>query len=338
MKKIAKALIMLFLLNACSNSEYSKQEETLRVSIEQATFNSNIQTTPYVGVVEEEQATMVSFTGMAVLKSIKVSEGQFVQKGQLLATIDDTQAKNALEAAKAALNQAADAQTRMKQLYDKNSLPEMKWVEIESKVQQARSSYEMCKKTLDDCSVYAPCSGVVGSKVMNVGETVLPSQPVLTILGINKVKVRLSIPEKEIASVTAQTPSTIALDALHGETFYGGKIEKGVSADAITHTYDIRILLDNADHKILPGMVAKATLNTQTGIRRITLPVKAVQQSADKSLFVWIVKDGKACRQRISIGKTIGNRLVVEDGLNEGDSVIVEGYQKVGEGTPVTSL
>jgi len=67
----------------------------------------------------------------------------------------------------------------------------------------------------------------------------------------------------------------------------------------------------------------------------ITLPVKAVQQSSDKQLFVWVVKDGKAHRQSVTIGQMVGNRVVIESGLSEGDQVIVEGYQKVGEGTPV---
>lgn len=280
---------------------------------------------------------MVSFTGMAMLKSVRVSEGQPVRKGQLLATIDDAQSRNALAAAKSALDQALDAQARMKQLHDKNSLPDMKWVEIESKVQQAQASYDMCQKSLEDCSVYAPCSGVVGNKIMGVGETVLPSEPVLTILSIQRVKVKVSVPEREIASITAQTPSTITVEALPGETFTGGTIEKGVSADAITHTYDIRILLDNPGQKLLPGMVAKVMLrDADVAEAPITLPVKAVQQATDKSLFVWVVKDGRAHRQTVCIGKTNGNRIAISSGLAQGETVITEGYQKVGEGTPVT--
>lgn len=335
MNRIFYVAILMLALSACSQSEQKRGEETLRVTIEKVQADNNLMQIPYVGVVEEEQSTMVSFTGMAVLKSMKVSEGQIVQKGQLLATIDDTQARNALAAAKSSLDQAIDAQSRMKQLHDKNSLPEMKWVEIESKVQQARSSYEMCKKNLDDCSIYAPCSGVIGSKIMNVGETVLPSEPVLTILSINKVKVRVSVPEKEISRIHSQMKSTVTLDALPGEEFEGGNIEKGVSADAITHTYDIRILLDNPGHKLLPGMVAKVSIQEEQNERAIILPVKTVQQSANGSLFVWIVKEGKASRQEVKVGKTISNQIAIESGLQEGMSVIVEGYQKVGEGTPV---
>lgn len=335
MKKIIQLLSLVVLITACGNSQQNGTEETIYVNTEKASLSDSPLQMPYIGVVEAQQSTMVSFTGMAVLKSVTVGEGQKVKKGQLLATIDDTQARNALAAAKSALEQATDAQVRMKQLHDSNSLPDMKWVEIESKVKQAQASYEMCKKSLEECAIYAPCDGVIGSKIMSVGETVLPSEPVLDILSIDKVKVRINVPEKEIAKLSEQTPSLMTFDALSGKIFYGGKIEKGVSADAVTHTYDARILLNNPNWDLLPGMVAKVYLTPEPNNRQITLPVKAVQQSTDKKLFVWVVKNGTAQRVYINVGATIGNKIVITDGLDEGEEVITEGYQKVGVGTPV---
>ena len=335
MKRLIPMTLIAFILCACQKSEPKQQEETITVKIEKAAFGELNSATPYVGVVEEEQSTLVSFTGMAILKTLHAREGQSVRKGQLLATIDDTQARNALAAAKSTLDQASDAHARMKTLHESNSLPDMKWVEIESKLKQAKASYDMCLKNVEDCSLYAPCSGVVGSKIMNVGETVLPSQPVLHILSIDRVKVRVSIPEKEIASITPETATLIMPDALPGETFEGGTIEKGVSADAVSHTYDIRIALENPGHKLLPGMVAKVAMKDNAETRKITLPVKAIQQTTDKTLFVWVEKDGKAQRRPITVGETSGNRIAIESGLQEGDNVIVDGYQKVGEGTPI---
>ena len=335
MKRLIPMTIIALALCACQKSEPKQQEETISVKTEKAALGELTSATPYVGVVEEEQSTLVSFTGMAILKTLHAREGQSVRKGQLLATIDDTQARNALAAAKSTLDQASDAHARIKTLHESNSLPDMKWVEIESKLQQAKASYDMCLKNVEDCSLYAPCSGVVGSKIMNVGETVLPSQPVLHILSIDRVKVRVSIPEKEIATITPETATLIMPDALPGETFEGGTIEKGVSADAVSHTYDIRIALENPGHKMLPGMVAKVAMKDKAEERKITLPVKAVQQTTEKTLFVWVEKDGKAQRRSITVGETSGNRIAIESGLQEGDNVIVDGYQKVGEGTPI---
>ena len=340
MKKIL-ILVTVLALVACGKKNVEREESTIGVVVEKVAASENLAQMPYVGVVEEESSTSVSFTGMAMLKSMTVSEGQPVKKGQLLAVIDETQARNTLATTKAALDQAKDAYERMKLLHDNQSLPDMKWVEVESKVAQAQSAYDMAKKNLEDCRIYAPVSGVVGTKIMGVGETVLPTEPVLTILSIDNVKVRVSIPEREIATINSGTATTITVDALQGETFRGGRIEKGVSADPLTHTYDIRILVPNPGRKLLPGMVARVEMKNVENEKmstggRISLPVKAVQQSTDKSLFVWTVQQGKAHRTTVSVGQVTGNRIIVDSGLQEGDQVIVEGYQKVGEGTPVT--
>ena len=374
-------------LVACGKKPEAATEDTIRVTVERVAPVAEPVSLPYVGVVEEESSTSVSFTGMAMLKTLTVGEGETVRKGQLLAVIDETQARNALATTKAALDQAKDAYDRMKLLHDNQSLPDMKWVEVESKVAQAQSAYDMAKKNLEDCRIYAPVSGVVGTKIMGVGETVLPTEPVLTILSIDKVKVRVSIPEREIAAIHAGTATQITVDALEGETFQGGRIEKGITADPMTHTYDIRITVPNPGHRLLPGMVARVKLSQQDfpltpsqgggmnhlkggdednsnlsnesfkdnsnlsqatrnvahapslggGGGRFSLPVRAVQQATDKSLFVWTVQQGKAHRIPVSIGQTTGNRVVITNGLADGDQVIVDGYQKVGEGTPVES-
>lgn len=326
------------LLFACGEKkeQQGSSSEAIAVVTEKAEMSSNYGMTPYVGTVQASSTTMVSFNGTGILKEVKVSEGQFVKKGQLLATVDDSQAQNALKAAKAMLEQALDAEKRMKQLHDSGSLPDMKWIEVESKVQQAEASYEMCRKTVDDCKIYATSSGVVSNKIMSVGENVLPSEPILSILNINDVKVQVSIPEKEIAAIGSDTPSTICVEALGGETFQGGRIEKGVSADALTHTYNIYINLPNPEQKLLPGMVTSVLLSKKAAEPALTVPVKAVQQAADKSLFVWIKESNKAKRITVELGETVGNRVIINGGqLTVGQQIVVEGYQKLTEGAEV---
>ena len=339
--KEQKSIIYFFacaMLFACGEKkeQQGSGSEAIAVMTETAELSNDYCVTPYVGTVQASSSTMVSFNGTGILKEVKVSEGQFVKKGQLLASVDDSQAQNALKAAKAMLDQALDAEKRMKQLHDNGSLPDIKWIEVESKVQQAEASYEMCRKTVADCSIYATSSGVVSNKIMSVGENVLPTEPILTILNINEVKVQVSIPEKEIAAIGSDTPSTITVEALGGETFQGGRIEKGVSADALTHTYNIYINLPNLEQKLLPGMVTNVVLSKGAVIPALTVPVKAVQQAADKSLFVWIKESNKAKRIDVELGETVGNRVIITGGqLTEGQQIVVEGYQKLTEGVEV---
>ena len=330
------AVAMMLLSTGCSNQEEkTKNAAPMSVRSEVVHPSSDIDTKSYIGIVEEESAISVGFTGSGTISKVCVSEGQTVKKGQLIAELDKTQAENMLAMAKAQMEQASDAYKRLKQLHDNNSLPEMEWVEVQSKVQQAEASLEMAKKSLADCSIYAPENGIIGKGVMNVGEVVLPALPVAKILVINNVKIRASIPEKEIAGITSASSSKITLDALADQTFEGGKIEKCIDVNNSTHTYDIKVNVKNSERQLLPGMVAHVQIHHATQQEVITVPITSVRKNANGEYFVWTNKGGKAHRTTVTIGNATGNRIVVLTGLQQGDVVITEGYQKLSEGMEV---
>ena len=338
MKKVIILVIGCCLITAgCSEKKAHGAKAPTRVKtlILSPAFIDNTQT--YVGIVEEREGTAVSFTSMGVVKRMLVSEGQPVSRGQLIAEMDDTQARNLLTGAEAQMAQANDALQRYSMLHDNGSLPEVQWVEIQSKVAQAQSQLEVAKKNLADCRLTAPVSGIIGQQQVKAGETALPSQAVVTILDISSVKVKVAVPEAEIDAISATTPSTISIEAVNKQTT-GGRIEKGVVADALTHTYDVRIQVANPDRKLLPGMVANVRFMAEgsQGISGKSLPVTAVQKTADGRQFVWTVdKDNIAHRTKVSIGSTKGNNVSVTDGLEMGQRIVTEGFQKLSEGTKV---
>ena len=262
MKKGILGLLTVLMVCSCSEKKESGTKAPTRVKTEVVSSASDVSGQTFVGIVEEREATAVSFTGMGVVKRVLVNEGQAVSRGQLIAEMDDTQARNLLTGAEAQMNQANDALERYKMLHDNGSLPEVQWVEIQSKVAQAKSQYEVAKKNLADCRLTAPVSGIIGKKLVGAGETALPSQAVVTILDISSVKVKVSIPEAEVSGITATTPSTINVEAAQKQ-INGGRIEKGIQADALTHTYEVRINVQNGDRKLLPGMVASVSFGSE---------------------------------------------------------------------------
>jgi len=337
MKKGIMALLALLLVVGCSEKKEQRAKSPVRVKTETIGATGANGQQQYVGIVEENEGTAVSFTGMGVVRSVLVEEGQSVKRGQLIAVMDDTQARNLLTSAEAQMAQANDALERYRMLHDNGSLPEVQWVEIQSKVAQAKSQLEVAKKNLADCRLTAPVSGIVGRKQVQAGETAMPSQAVVTILDIHSVKVKVSVPEAEMASVTPHTSSTIKVDAVN-RTFQGGRIEKGIQADALTHTYDIRINVANHDRKLLPGMVASVSLHLQSAghSQLLSVPVTAVQKKADGTLFVWTVDDQRvAHRTTVTTGSMLGNRIAIVNGVKAGMQIVVEGYQKLSEGTKV---
>ena len=348
MRKLYLQMMPLLLAcTACGNkqadgkaaSDNEEQQVPIRVKTEVVAHMTGEGVQTYVGIIEEGEATAVSFTSMGVVKRLLVNEGQHVSKGQLIAEMDDTQARNMLAGAEAQMTQANDALQRYGMLHENGSLPEVQWVEIQSKVAQAKAQLEVARKNLADCKLTAPVSGVIGNRQVVAGETALPSQSVVSILNINTVKVKVSVPESEIGGISTNTPSSVKVDAIN-QQFKGGTIEKGVQADALTHTYDIRISVANNGYHLLPGMVASVTFDfgAQEGAapEQLTVPITSVQKKVSGKLFVWSVDEyNKAHRTDVSIGSTVGNRVVITSGIKASQRIVTEGYQKLSEGTKV---
>jgi len=338
MKKLTMSLLTMLLVCSCGGEKGPQEKAPVSVKTEMVQTASATGGQTYVGIVEEREATAVSFTTLGVVQRMWVSEGQAVSKDQLIAELDDTQARNMFNAAEATKSQAEDALTRYRQLHDSGSLPEVQWVDIQSKVAQAESQWEMAKKNLDDCSLKAPVAGIIGRKMVNVGESVAPSQPLVTILDISSVKVKVSVPEAEISGIRIDTPSFIRVEAT-GRSYNGGRIEKGVQADALTHTYDIRIQVPNNGRELLPGMVASVSFSGQeAGSAQLMVPLASVQRKADGTLFVWTVDtNDTAHRTEVTIGQVIRNRVAVSTGLSAGQRIVTEGWQKLSEGSKIAN-
>lgn len=325
------------ILCACSDKSGQKESPTVKVCTETVRYGNDYRLKPYVGQAEANTSTSVSFPTAGTLGRVYVEEGQAVKAGQLLAEINPTLLQKALQSAEALLSQARDAYNRMKYLHETNSLPEIQWVETQSKLSQAQSAYDIARKNLEDCRLLAPISGVVGCKFVQTGETVMPAQPVMTVLDINKVKVNVSIPEKEIGGIHADTECGVYVAALDGASFKGGRIVKSVQSDPMTHTYPISIHVDNPGGRLLPGMVCDVTFG-QTGTPALSVPITAVMAGTGDSRYVWVVENGTAKRKDIRTGMAYGGRIVVTEGLQAGDSVIVKGMQKLSNGSKVSAL
>ena len=120
---------ILLLATGCTSPKKAHTADPLRVGTIVVTPSSDIDAALYVGTIEEETSAALSFPVAGTLARTYADEGQRVQQGQLLAELDPTSARQTFDAAQAALDQAKDACARLKQLYDAESLPEIKWVE-----------------------------------------------------------------------------------------------------------------------------------------------------------------------------------------------------------------
>lgn len=339
-KNVLSIAVVAILIAGCEQQDYKKNVETKPVKVKTMVVTTSIANNQnsYSGTFEEMSGTSLSFPTIGTLKSINVSEGEIVRQGQLIATIDDASTKNAYDAALAAKEQALDAEKRMKQLYDKGSLAEIQWIEVQTQVRQALSTEKIAKKQLDDTKLYSPFTGFVVSKQTEVGQNVAPGMSVVKLVKIDQVKIKISVPEEEISDIQKGQTLNIVVPALGGKNFVAKVVEKGVSADPLSRSYEVKGIVDNPNHELLPGMIAFVSTEQRNGNdnNMIALPANIVQIDSDNKPFVWSVVNSKAQKNYITIGKNIGDKIEITSGISYGDKIICAGQQKVSNGMTVS--
>lgn len=211
------ALAGILVLASCSHKENTSVIENngvFNVQAEQpVNYNGQIQS-GYSGVVEAKKTTALSFATMGTVTEIFVDEGQTVSKGQLLAKVNASNALNAYQAAISKQQQAEDAYKRLKPMKDNGTLPEIKWVEVETGVEQAKSAVAIAQKSVSDCNLYAPESGVIGKRNVQAGMNIMPTTTVLELLNIQSVYVKIPVSENEISLFKKGETAQITISTL----------------------------------------------------------------------------------------------------------------------------
>ncbi|MFB9080150.1 efflux RND transporter periplasmic adaptor subunit [Flavobacterium procerum] len=329
-------LSMLLILFSCTSKDSQKLSDAIPVRIQSISSDTDSYPREYIGTVESEKTVDVSFILPGTIEQMYAAEGQKVKKGQLLARLNITSQKNAHDLLVAALKQAQDAYKRLSSMHEDKSLPEIQFVDVKTKLEQARASEEIARKNLQQCTIYAPQSGVVGKKYLETGANVMPGSPVYTIMNIENVKIKAAIPEGEISDMREGNKAKVIISALGDAVFEGMLIEKGVTANPVSHTYDIKLLVKNPSGRIVPGMVCRTYLGSTASTSSIIVPITAVQVDYSGKRFVWLMsKENKAVYKEVKLGSLSQNGVEIIDGLQDGDNLITAGYQNISEGTIV---
>jgi RND family efflux transporter MFP subunit len=330
-------LMFAILLTGCNGNRHETEIKTIPVKVQNVTTIADTGNREYIGTIEEESSSSLSFQVPGYVERVWVNEGQKVSKGQLLAVLGKGSLENTYQAAQASLKQAEDAFQRLSILHENNSLPEIKYVEVQTRLEQARSLEKIAKKNLDDCNLYAPFSGIIGKRSIEEGTNVLPDAPAFKLVKTHSVKARIAVPENEIASMKVGQQARVIVTAAGNATHEGQIEEKGILANPLSHTYEVRILLNNTTGELMPGMACKVWVNGGEKQENMVVPLHSVQISPKEERYVWLVgADKKATRRNVITGGFFHEGVVVSEGLNPGEQVIVEGYQRVSEGSLVS--
>lgn len=341
----AKHILWLLplVLTACHENPQQLKEKLLGGPAEERVIPVGIQCidsvnstvhNSYPGYLEEGQSIDIAFKYGGTLQHLNVKEGERVRKGQVLAQASSPTLENTLRSAQATLDQAQDAYNRLKKVHDNGSLPEIKWKEMETNLEKALSAYELAQAMMQDNTLTAPISGIVTAVDAHIGENTIPLKPIMKIINTEGIVVKIAVPETEISQISMDDQAEIVIPALDNRRYSGKVTEKSMTASLLTHSYPVKVTVNQPDKGLRPGMIGKVELYSNA-TQSIVIPANAVLINKDGK-FVWVVDDGRATRKFITLSGYSGKGVIVSEGLSQGDRVIIEGYQKISEGMKVS--
>lgn len=338
MKRVAFYVMLLLSAAGCapkSQGIEGADKAPVAVRVQRISGKSTSETISYVGTAEAGRSTVVSAPSPGRLVSLYVKRGDRVEAGQAIAQIESQTVRSAWQMAQATLEQAEDGYNRAMQVYSSGSISEVQMVEINTKLTQARASAEAAQKALDDCTLRAPFDGYVSEIMAEESVQLNMLEPVARIMDISEIIIRFPVPESEINSLEIGQEITIDVAATGSAALSGKVLSKGISASPLSHSYDCTASLDAGPGKLMPGMVCEVHVK-EGGNAGPVIPASVIQTGTD-GRYIWTVRDGKACKTTVKVGGFSGTGVIITEGLDEGDLVIVEGYQKVSSGMKVTT-
>lgn len=327
-------LILCLCLSACGLREQKSQTiRPIAVEVKVMEEETSVALHTYVGEIEEKSSVALSAPMAGRVLAVHVERGAQVQAGQVLLSIDSTQAVNARRSAEAMLRQAEDGYARACVLYKEGGITEQKRVEIETQLTQARSVYASALRMVEDCQLTAPVAGIVSECRTKVGETVAPGLPLVTIINMDGFMVRFSVPEAEIVHIHVGDKASLQVPASGLTNLSVTITDKSLIPNRLAHTYEVvGALQKHAD--LLPGMMAKVQMESDI-VSGFILPQECIQILPDGAK-VWVVENGYAIRKNITIGQYIHEGILITDGISLSDKVITRGYQKLWQGAEIT--
>lgn len=336
---LAAAVAAMLITTGCDKTQSTEQVRTVIVSTPQLAGTGGGQVS-LPGVVKEAQNVKAAFKSAGQLMTIQVKEGDYVSKGQLIATLDDVDYQIALDAAQSQYTQLKSEVGRVKQLYERGSVSANEYEKAQSGLEQAEAQMKAKQNQVDYTRLYSPASGYVEDVFFHTGEMVDAGTPVLSLIDATDMQVEVNIP----VDIYRQRQSLSGFQAQIGDQNYDMSLVSITPKTDGTQMYKMLLRFpSSANMAMASGANAAVTFNVSGAEEQTatawSIPVTALFYEG-ATPCVWVVGDDATVQKRelrLSTLSTDG-MAVVEQGISGADRVVKAGVKHLHQGDKVEIL
>ncbi len=297
------------------------------------------------GDVKTKQNILIYPEVSGLLQRVYVKEGQYVKKGQVLASIDDGGLKQQLVQLKVRVELAKVLYEKQQALWDKNIGSEVQYLQAKTEYTAQKSSVVQLEEQLAKFDIRAPFSGVIDDIIKEEGVVVAPGPgaEIFRIVNLHNMYVASSVPETYLSSVTVGKKAIVSFPIL-GTTVNSSVRQVGNFIDPTNRTFKVEIPVPAGTKNVKPNLNSRIKINDYTNDKAILIPLSIISENAEGEQYVYVLLEkqtqnnkalAKAVQKIITVGKTEGDKIEVLEGIALGDELIQEGARSVKDGQKV---
>lgn len=305
--------------------------ETLQVS--RATMHASFTTTTVLEALDEADV-IARISG--IVEDILVEEGDYVERGQILAEIDKERFEQAMRQVAAELRGVEQELRRMEEMATRQMASADAVERLQANRDALKARYRLAEIDFEAATLRAPISGVIAQRYVKTGNLVQQHEreALFHIVDLSSLQATLHIPERDISQV--MPGQAVELE------FASQRIDAQVTrvspaVDRVAGTFRVTVEIDNPENKLRAGMFARARLHYQQFENALRVPHYALVQ-LDSQQYVFVVEDGIASRREVDTGIRDGQWIQVLNGLSDNATVVVTGQNNLNDTTPVVSV
>lgn len=326
-------LFLLFFTFACTEKPAQQQEQPAAVpvvrleKVNRVTFRDEIYATGRVTYQDEFQ---LSFKTSGMVGNIPVKEGQRVKAGQLMASLKLEEIRAKVGQAENGLDKARRDYERVKGLYGDSVATLEHLQNARTQLENAQLEVASAQFNLKHSQISAPGNGWVLKVNARENEAVQAGMPVI-FFGLGSVSriITTNLSDADVVKIAIGDTAWIRFDPFPDKLFNGVVTEIAGTADPVTGTYEIKINMNDSENQLKSGFIGNISIRSSVRKERVQIPVDALIFADANEGTIYVAKDDTAYQRRIRIEKIAGDSLLVSEGLEGHETIVVEGLQKL---------
>ncbi len=336
-------LLVALSFSACGNHKKETStmadQDTIPVKIMMLQMEDANHAIQSSGQFTTNDETFLSFKNGGIINKIYVKEGDPVHKGQLLASVNQTEISAQVQQVTLSYQKAQRDHDRASQLYRDSVATLEQMQNAKTALQVARQQLDAIKFNQNYSEIRATSNGYVLKKLANDGQVVGPGTPVLQINGANQSKwvLKIGLSDEQWASLKIGDRADITTDALPQAVLQAKVSRKAEGIDPQSGTFGVELTLDDANTKgLAAGLFGKATIIPTRTTSSYAIPYDALLDAGENEGYVFVTDDEKTAKKvKVKLGAVLKDKINISGGLENARALIISGSAYLTDGSKI---